>query len=76
MELHGFDRQIPMPEAFVGSIVEVDHGLLERAWERGCVDGVSMIVRGNDDLSMLQIFDRLITAAMSVRQFERGGAAG
>lgn len=33
MELYGFDRQIPMPEPFVRSIVEVDHGLLEGAWE-------------------------------------------
>src|SRR5579864_6455069 len=75
MELHRFDRELAMPEALVGSVVEIDQRLFENVRKRGGVDGVSMIVRGYDDRSVLQILDRLIAAAMSIRQFERFRAA-
>ena len=76
MELYGLDRELAMAEAFVGSVVEIDQRLFEMVRKGGGVDGVAMIVRGYDDRSVLQIFDRLIAAAMSVRQFEGFRAAG
>lgn len=75
MELNAFDRKVPVPESFVGAVVEVDHCLFQRAWKRRSIDGVSMVVRGDDDLAMLHIFDRLIAAAMPVRQLEGFRAA-
>jgi len=67
VELNCLDRQVTMLESFVRSVVEVNHGLFESVRERGGIDGVSMIVRGNDHLSALQILDRLIAATMPVR---------
>src|SRR5436305_9841498 len=71
MELDGFDCQLAMSKALVCSVVEIDQRLFENVRKRGGVDGVSMVVRGYDDRSVLQIFYRLIAAAMSVRQFKR-----
>ena len=66
MKLHACNRMASMAESLVRSVVEVRHRRFELVWERGGVDGITVIVRGNEDFTGHQIFHRLVAAAMAV----------
>ncbi len=59
-----------MAKAFVGAVVQVDHRLLEIRGHALCIDCVTVIVSGHDDFAALEVLHRLVSAAMTVRQFE------
>ena len=68
MELHRGDRQRAVAEAFVGPVVEVGHRRFEVGRQRRRVDGVAMVVRGDQHFVINVIFDGLVPAAMAVGQ--------
>ena len=76
MKLHRGDRQRAVPEPFVRTVVEVDHRRFEVVGQGRSVDRVAVIVRRDQDLVVDEVLDRLIAAAMAVRQLEGLRPAG
>jgi hypothetical protein len=70
MKLNRGDGEFSMAKAFVGAVVQVDHRLLEIRGHALCIDCVTVIVSGHDDFAALEVLHRLVSAAMTVRQFE------
>src|SRR5215467_360025 len=66
VELHGLDRQAFVAQAFVDAVVEVDERLRDAGRQRRCIDGVAVIVRGDEHLAAVAPLDRLVTAAVPV----------
>ena len=58
-----------MPKARDGVVVEVDMRDLDISRQRITIDRKTVIVRGDLDLAGVEIFDRLIAAAMAEFEF-------
>ena len=70
MILHAEDRQLFVPHSFNRVVVQIDVADLDIFRKRRGIDRESVILRGDRDLATLQIFYRLIRAAMTEFQFE------
>ena len=66
MVLHAEDGQILVPETFNGAVVQIDvRDDSAFGFERFLIDGKSVILAGDFDSSRVEVFHRLISAAMS-----------
>src|SRR6266480_6113170 len=68
------NRQLAMPHAFHGSVIQIDVRDLHLFRERFGIDGEAVVLRRDRNLSAPQILDRLVPAAMSELQLERAPA--
>lgn len=80
MVLDGEQRKLAMSNSLDGSIVQVDVSHLER---RCAGDAATlakhreaMVLRGDEDLVVTQISDRVVSTAMAVRQLRGPAAVG
>src|SRR5579883_2848318 len=75
MKLYAGYRKRPVAKTFVGAVVEIGHRRLQVVRKRCGVDGIAMIVRGDQHFTGYQVHHGLISAAMSVGQLEGARAA-
>src|SRR5687768_10461813 len=80
MVLNGEQRQLAMPNSFDGSIVQVDVRHLERGRAGNAATLAkhreAMVLRGDEDLVVAQIANRVVSTAMTVRQLPGPTAVG
>ena len=65
MILDAEDRQFFVSHSFDGVVIQVDVAHFDISWQRLGIDRESVVLRGDCDLAALQIFDRLVRAAMA-----------
>ena len=65
MVLYREDRQFFMPQARDSIVVEIDVRDLDVRRQRTAVDREAVVVRRDLDLAGVEVFDRLITAAVA-----------
>src|SRR5580765_6166909 len=70
MILHAENRQLAMTHPFDGAVVQVDMRHFHFVRQRLGIDRETMILRRDRDLAGLEVFDRLVSAAMTKLQFE------
>src|SRR5438874_1199406 len=70
MILNAEDRQFLVPHAFHCVVVQIDMADLDVLRERFGIDCEPVVLRGDRDPAALQIFHRLIRAAMTELEFE------
>ena len=73
-------RELAMPNSLDGSIVQVDVRHLER-WRAGDAATLAkhreaMVLRGDEDLVIAQVANRVVSTAMTIRQFCGSAAVG
>src|SRR5437764_10069371 len=71
MILHTENRQFLVTHSFDCAVVQVDVGYFNLGGERLRIHRETMILRGDRHFASMQIFDRLIRAAMTEFQLER-----
>src|ERR1035437_10397449 len=75
--LHAKQRQIPVPQSLERLVIQVDMGQLNfTVGQRIRIDGEVVVVRGDLDLSGLQLFYRMVPAVVPKLQLESLAAEG
>lgn len=76
MELAGEPRVALVADALVGAVVHVDEKLLPVCAERGCVNGIAVVLAGYVAVVSADHAHGLVVGAVAVFQLVDGCAAG
>ena len=76
MELNGKRVHVGIIDALTGAVADVDVALARSRRQRGGVDGVAVVLAGDEKPPALRLAHGLVAAAVAVLQLERRSAPG